>query len=735
MDPYQYGYQSVYNEYITPSINIIVGSTAGYVLYADINNTIQSSTTGVTQLSYINNVTSDVQGQLNTLGEGVSACAAGITAIVVELDNFVLKTGDTMEGTLTTQALIPVTNDTYDIGTATQQYKTIHTQGIYNGNGVVMLNDPFNPLGAQCNGPMYLTDSCYTDLAEGKVLATINGIMTGTSTGVTVLSYINNVTSDIQAQINGITFNGSAYVQKAGDTMTGDLNINGLIATHTSSNIINIGKNATKTILTGSAFYPNTNSGTDIGTTSNYFNNNYSNYLYSSVIYPYGQIANSSYVGTSAYPFAYVYSRYSICEQLQCNMSTGSAQIVYYGGTAVYIMNPTYILTSLDLQSLYNYGINIGVSSHAVNNVLCNNVNSNTIVGSTVTCTNLSSSTYNGNLNIVSGEIAFSGTISKTLDTSSLGNGHPYLDNYLNCCFNSTTLSSTNSWNIKDALGNSCLKVYPATGTSSPTTLMQIQPSSGLSLNSLVINDSNGNAITTFSNINRSLQMGSHAPIILGTGSNYNYMQLTGGNSIGYIYSSFSALGDGIAMSYNYYNDYTGTGYIPNTAGGTSLIQVSYNNIYFKIGGINTAPSNVVFINQNGILPNGTNSQYCGLYPNAWKDCQSYAYTNPSDRRLKDNIKYDNIQGMDFLKKIKIASFNYKDEPNKKRHGVVAQEVPEEFAGLWKPEKEEDMYGIDYTQFVPILIKAVQQQQTQIDEMRSQINMLTNTINKLISKS
>jgi len=59
--------------------------------------------------------------------------------------------------------------------------------------------------------------------------------------------------------------------------------------------------------------------------------------------------------------------------------------------------------------------------------------------------------------------------------------------------------------------------------------------------------------------------------------------------------------------------------------------------------------------------------------------------------------------------------------------GLIAQEVEKaaesvnyDFSGVDKPKNEKDHYGLRYGQFVVPLIKAIQEQQKEIDELKKQ---------------
>jgi len=132
-------------------------------------------------------------------------------------------------------------------------------------------------------------------------------------------------------------------------------------------------------------------------------------------------------------------------------------------------------------------------------------------------------------------------------------------------------------------------------------------------------------------------------------------------------------------------------------------------------------------------------------------------FTNLSDGRYKKNVKED-VKGIDFIMKLRpvtyqldMAGINDKlktgagnktndvlkkgtDENGKTIHsGFVAQEVEQaakdaayNFSGIDKPKNENDMYGLRYADFVVPIIKAVQEQQQMIKELKKENEELKN---------
>ena len=133
-----------------------------------------------------------------------------------------------------------------------------------------------------------------------------------------------------------------------------------------------------------------------------------------------------------------------------------------------------------------------------------------------------------------------------------------------------------------------------------------------------------------------------------------------------------------------------------------------------------------------------------------------------SDGRYKKNISED-VKGIEFIMKLRPVTYQLDITglsqklnesrgrgPNESTNiamaqkekiffsGFIAQEVEEaarlsgyDFSGIDKPQNENDFYGLRYSEFVIPLVKAMQQQQMQLDAMKTEIQLLKEQ-NKLL---
>ena len=106
------------------------------------------------------------------------------------------------------------------------------------------------------------------------------------------------------------------------------------------------------------------------------------------------------------------------------------------------------------------------------------------------------------------------------------------------------------------------------------------------------------------------------------------------------------------------------------------------------------------------------------------------SYGAISDAKLKENI-VDATPKLADLMQVKIRNFNFKTSPQEKQIGVVAQELETIFPSLIDESKDRDEEGNDlstttkavkYSVFVPMLIKAIQEQQAIIESLKARLD-------------
>jgi hypothetical protein len=100
------------------------------------------------------------------------------------------------------------------------------------------------------------------------------------------------------------------------------------------------------------------------------------------------------------------------------------------------------------------------------------------------------------------------------------------------------------------------------------------------------------------------------------------------------------------------------------------------------------------------------------------------SYVTSSDYRLKENI-VPMEKGLERVNKLKPVKFNWKNDGTISE-GFIAHEVQEAGwnEGVIGEKDSEEMQMVDYAKLTPLLAKAIQEQQEQIEALQSEINIL-----------
>jgi hypothetical protein len=110
----------------------------------------------------------------------------------------------------------------------------------------------------------------------------------------------------------------------------------------------------------------------------------------------------------------------------------------------------------------------------------------------------------------------------------------------------------------------------------------------------------------------------------------------------------------------------------------------------------------------------------------------SVSYETSSDYRLKENVNYE-FDALTRVKELKPARFNFIVDADKTVDGFLAHEVsdivPEAITGEKDAVDDEgspEYQGIDQSKLVPLLTKAIQEQQTLIETLQAKVEALEN---------
>ncbi len=139
-----------------------------------------------------------------------------------------------------------------------------------------------------------------------------------------------------------------------------------------------------------------------------------------------------------------------------------------------------------------------------------------------------------------------------------------------------------------------------------------------------------------------------------------------------------------------------------------------------------------VFITDH-FIPNIGNQQDLGTSSFRWRTLYTNNTVNVSDFRLKKNIaplRY----GLNEVLNMRPVSYIMKDDNEEEvKLGLIAQEVRNLVPEVVSEEKnsKEKYLGMNYTELIPVLIKATQEQQTIIETQQSEINNLKKELDQV----
>jgi hypothetical protein len=200
--------------------------------------------------------------------------------------------------------------------------------------------------------------------------------------------------------------------------------------------------------------------------------------------------------------------------------------------------------------------------------------------------------------------------------------------------------------------------------------------------------------------------------VLIGTSTDGGYkLYVDGGSSNGMAFYStspanqFKIAGSAAAMTF------TNTIASPSM-GGSLGVATSAGD--FLSG---TAAGDTIFINQFSGKKLYAVSYSGGVYLSSG----ATSWTANSDIRLK-NINSHIENAVEKLSTLQTINFSYKDDKFKKQNlGLIAQEVEKIFPELID-KNDDGMLGVRYTELVPVLVKAIQEQQKEINELKQLIN-------------
>jgi hypothetical protein len=192
-----------------------------------------------------------------------------------------------------------------------------------------------------------------------------------------------------------------------------------------------------------------------------------------------------------------------------------------------------------------------------------------------------------------------------------------------------------------------------------------------------------------------------------------------------------TSTGLGIGITPTVKLDVAGTSRISNSANSTVSNFIATNASFTTqvVQVLTTKAAGTDFTLFRGVVNNSATVVF-NVFGNGNVTNTNNSYGAISDVKLKENI-VDATPKLANLMQVKVKNYNLKNDPSHKQLGVVAQELEQVFPAMVEETIDRDADGNDlgtttksvkYSVFVPMLIKAVQEQQDLIASLTARLD-------------
>ena len=186
----------------------------------------------------------------------------------------------------------------------------------------------------------------------------------------------------------------------------------------------------------------------------------------------------------------------------------------------------------------------------------------------------------------------------------------------------------------------------------------------------------------------------------------------------------FDLMRNGVIRA-SFFANYDGAGATIRTNGGLGLY---LTNHYIDMDGI----AKISYTSGNIDLCTNGSVRAMNLSDNAFRTFEALGFTNKSSRRVKENIHDITESEAKKLLDVNVVSFDYIEAigGQKGQYGVIAEDVINILPSVvsipngYDENDDSDIdniLGVDYSKFVPFLIKMVQMQQKEVDALKAEI--------------
>lgn len=152
-----------------------------------------------------------------------------------------------------------------------------------------------------------------------------------------------------------------------------------------------------------------------------------------------------------------------------------------------------------------------------------------------------------------------------------------------------------------------------------------------------------------------------------------------------------------------------------------------------SLGGVSSSGWARIFTTPGGTAnAAGNGIQFASSVPGvSWSGSgNTVTAISTSDRRLKNNI-LDEEDGLAFVMRMRPRTYEMRDQPGKRYHGFVAQEIKgiiTDVTDCTVIENDNGMLGVDYNGLESIIVKAIQQLNDKIEGMNARIDAASGNV-------
>jgi hypothetical protein len=137
-------------------------------------------------------------------------------------------------------------------------------------------------------------------------------------------------------------------------------------------------------------------------------------------------------------------------------------------------------------------------------------------------------------------------------------------------------------------------------------------------------------------------------------------------------------------------------------------------------------------INLMGVLPTPKVGDFIFRISGATEIGGNVGWTNYSDQRLKKDIQILSAENnLDKIIRLKGIKFRWKDNDARLNLGFIAQEVKDIVPECVHYDELNDIYSMEYTAIIPVLVEGIKEQQKLIEAQRIDIKSLQHQIDEL----